>query len=81
MTSDQHAAIFSAYIGRMSLSQIRNIVAAVEQSWEAQMNLGTRAQLMYVEDEEAVVRREIAKCLPADLANIEREITRQQEKS
>lgn len=71
MTSDQHAALFSAYIGRMSLAQLRTIMVAVEKSWEAQANLGTRAQLMYVEDEEAIVRRELAKVLPRDLAAIE----------
>ena len=67
---DNHAAIFNAYLSRLSLKDIDSIHEAIRRCWIAQNNLGTASQLAYQNDQLEVVKEVLGKWMKSDLLNI-----------
>lgn len=68
---DDHAAIFNAYLARLSLKDIDLIHEAIRRCWIAQNHLGTAAQLAYQNDQLEVVKEVLGKWMNDDLNNVE----------
>lgn len=71
MTNLQHAKILQLYLDRLTLSDLQRIIHAKSRSLDAAMNLGSRAQAIYAEDEEQTIQSAVSSMLPTDIARIE----------
>jgi len=45
MSTKDHAAVFNAYLSRLSLNDIEAIHSAIKKSWHASFNLGMSSQI------------------------------------
>lgn len=73
---DDHAAIFNAYLARLSLKDIDLIHEAIRRCWIAQNHLGTASQLAYQNDQLEVVKEVLGKWMTSDLVNVDTMIKR-----
>lgn len=73
---DDHAAIFNAYLSRLSLNDIEKIHEAIRRCWIAQNHLGTASQLAYQNDQLEVVKEILGKWMTSDLINVDTIIKR-----
>ena len=67
----KHAKILNAYVSRLRLADLRAIVAADEQCWHAQANLGNSGQIEAQEKFRNVVYQAVDSMLDHDLGLIE----------
>lgn len=68
---DNHAAIFNAYLSRLSLKDMERINEAVKRSWHASLNLGLNAQIKAQNDQLEVVKEVLGKWMNSDLLNVD----------
>ena len=68
---DNHAAIFNAYLSRLSLKDMERINEAVKRSWHASLNLGLSSQIKAQNDQLEVVKEVLGKWMNDDLNNVE----------
>lgn len=73
---ESHAAILDAYLGRLSLQQLRKLFEAHEACWRAQNNEGTQAQINRMNQAKEVAKEAIGSILYSDLRYVEHCIAR-----
>ena len=68
---DNHAAIFNAYLSRLSLKDMERINEAVKRSWHASLNLGLSSQIKAQNDQLEVVKEVLGKWMNSDFLNVD----------
>lgn len=73
---DQHAAIFNAYLSRLSLNDIEKLHQAINRSWKASLDLGISSQIIAQNEQLEVVKQVLGGWLASDLVNVDTIIKR-----
>jgi len=76
MNVDQHADILYAYLVRLTLDDLQEIVEAERNAWRAQANYGMSGQIAEQNAAREVVRAAVGRMLASDRANVETIIRR-----
>jgi hypothetical protein len=71
LATEQHAKIFEAYLNRVSLADLREIVNGIERCWHEQLNGNAGSQMRVQNNLTATVTQAVARCLSSDLVNVE----------
>lgn len=74
MNLNQHSDILNAYLSRLSLASLREIVAAAEYSHKAQLNAGMSEQLRRQTEMRQAVRNAIDSVIEYDHKLIEKAV-------
>lgn len=72
LNREKHTKILNAYLSRLNLADLRAIVAADENCWHAQLNLGNSSQIEAQEKFRKVVCSAIDSVIDHDLDLIEK---------